>query len=250
MLEYYVQGGINMSNLETWIIQNYPDELMNALSLIDKDSKNNILFTNCESSFLLGGIYINSIKFDTILFSEDSKVLILLMKNGIVDKNDIIKYLDTNQINYNEVVFNKKYNDNEIPLYNEIPELWFCTSNIELENSLFHTEINFDSKYCVYYPNLSGSISLEYISTDNQKINMTRLKNKSAIVTCDKVILISKALSSDDIIKSIKKMGFRYYVCKDTKPNFVNKENMKNKIFQKRKNKSKILNLKANRFKK
>ena len=79
---------------------------------------------------------------------------------------------------------------------------------------------------------------------------MTRLKNKSAIVTCDKVILISKALSSDDIIKSIKKMGFRYYVCKDTKPNFVNKENMKNKIFQKRKNKSKILNLKANRFKK
>ena len=60
-----------MSNLETWIIQNYPDELMNALSLIDKDSKNNILFTNCESSFLLGGIYINSIKFDTILFSED-----------------------------------------------------------------------------------------------------------------------------------------------------------------------------------
>ncbi len=239
-----------MSNLETWFIQNYPDELMSALSLIEKNSKNNVLFTNCESSFVLGGIHINSIKFDTILLSEESKILILLMKNGVVNKDDITKYLNNNGISYNEVVFCKKYEneDNEKNYYNEIPELWFCTSSIELENALNHTKIKLNSNNCIYYPNISGHFSMKYISKDDEKINMLKFKNNSVITTCDKAILLYKSLSQEDIIETINKMNFIYYISEYSKPKFVNKEFIKNKRLQKKQ--YKVLKLKANHFKK
>lgn len=144
------------SNLDIWAIQHDPEEVHTALENV-KDSDTNILFKNCMSRVKIGSKRLK-VSFDTIFYSEDSDVLILLMKNGDISAEQFQDLLDKKDIKYHEVEFypldlRKRKNDEK--------EIWFAREKYVLEDAIKGSkEKGIDS--CRYYPKLSGNMDFSY----------------------------------------------------------------------------------------
>lgn len=174
-------------NLDVWAIQYYKEELQNALANIKKESRENILFTNCLSNLRIGSNNINTTKFDTVLFSKDSDTLILLMKDGEAKATDIKKYLLENDIIFHEVNFAfEDQSENK----DTLKELWFAREKYVLDDALNDSK-NKGINSCTYYPNITGELELKY-QTNNKKIeNLAGIMNIKGIINFeDKNVLL------------------------------------------------------------
>ena len=174
------------SNLNVYAIQNNPEELKKALEQLKKGF--NYIYSNCMFCIQLGKQEIKSKQFDTFLYNQKSDALIMLMRNGLVNKEDIIKYLKLNNKAFAEITF--------IPLEDinykntkKIPELYFAREKIKVLEALKES-IEKGNNYCKYYPELIGRFYLNYITIDSKTIDIDGRLIKGLLQLDDKIILL------------------------------------------------------------
>lgn len=173
------------SNLDIWAIQNDKEEFHDALKNVTS-SRNNILFRNCLCTFKIEETDIN-VLFDTMFYSEDSDVLILLKQNGALSSYELIEELDKRNIFYNQVIFEDNDFTNDID-YNVKP-IWFAREKYVLNDALKDSKENGFNK-CVYYPNVTGNLSMEYLTKTIEREKVDGRDFKGLIELEDKLILL------------------------------------------------------------
>lgn len=173
------------SNLDIWAIQGVKEEINDALENVTSSSTN-ILFRNCLCTFKIEETDIN-VLFDTMFYAEDSDTLILLMRGGALSSEELISELDKRNIFYNEVNFD----DNDFTYeadYNS-KAIWFAREKYVLDDALKDSKENGFNK-CVYYPNVTGNLSMEYLTStlDTEKVDGRDFKGLLELE--DKLILL------------------------------------------------------------
>ena len=223
------------SNLDVWAIQYYPEALLTALSKIQEGM--NIIYSNCVCHFKVGDEVITNREFDTILYNEESDILILLMRNGKAKKEDIIKYLDENNKKYAEVTFDASVLEN-YQNDDSIPEIWFAREECVLDDALSDSK-NKNVNECTIYPNIDSSISFGYIANVDNNYSIDGRIFKCLIKLDDKLIFIinqldnvdkngiSRNLTENDIFRLLNKYGFEYEEIYDTPNLHVDKTRKK-----------------------
>ena len=223
------------SNLDVWAIQYYPEALLTALNKIQEGM--NIIYSNCVCHFKVGDEVITNREFDTILYNEESDILILLMRNGKAKKEDIIKYLDENNKKYAEVTFDASVLEN-YQNDDSIPEIWFAREEYVLDDALKDSKSK-NVNECTIYLNIDSSISFGYIANVDNNYSIDGRIFKSLIKLDDKLIFIinqldnvdengiSRNLTENDIFELLNKYGFEYEESYDTPNLHVDKTRKK-----------------------
>lgn len=190
------------SNLDIWAIQYYPEELINAINKINGGL--NIIYSNVKCDLTIGSEKVISRQFDTILYNEESDILIMLSRDGLVKKEDMIKYLENNNKRYIEISFNYEIFD-----YKEkdnVPELWFAREKYVLEEAL-QDSLNKDIDTCKFYPYISSKLKLGFLSKNYDYLNLDKIYFKGLIKLEDKIILIMNQKNNIDEFKNSRNMG-------------------------------------------
>lgn len=202
------------SNLDVWAIQDDPNELYTALDQIKEGL--NIIYSNCICDFTVGENRVISRRFDTILYNEESDVLIMLMKNGKASKEEMIAYLEKNNKRYAEITFSKEdefYDSNSTS-----KEIWFARDGYVLEDATMDS-IDKNITTCDFYPMVEGNMSFNYRTSQNEKFSIDGRIFKGVVEFLDKVILIinqknhmdaldvDHTLSLSEVIKTIEDKG-------------------------------------------
>ena len=225
-----------MSNLDVWAIQYYPEELLTALTQIKEGM--NIIYSNLTCAFRIGSKDIKTRQFDTILYNEESDILIMLMRGGVAKKEDIIKFLEDNNKPYSEVTFSPsviEYNDKD-----SIPELWFAREEYVIKDALNDSKIK-GINYLEYYPNVIGNINLGYITnSNNSNISIDGRSIKGLIKLEDKIVLIinqennkDKNLDFINIISIIRENNMEFDIVLDKEVDII-KDNCSKHIYNKK----------------
>ena len=224
-----------MSNLDVWAIQYYPEELLTALTQIKEGM--NIIYSNLTCAFRIGSKDIKTRQFDTILYNEESDILIMLMRGGQAKKEDMIKYLEDNNKQYTEVSFAptiEYYRDSD-----SIPELWFAREEYVIKDALNDSKIK-GINYLEYYPNVIGNINLGYITnSNNSNISIDGRSIKGLIKLEDKIVLIinqennkDKNLDFINIISIIRENNMEFDIVLDKEVDII-KDNCSKHIYNK-----------------
>lgn len=225
-----------MSNLDVWAIQYYPEELLTALTQIKEGM--NIIYSNLTCAFRIGSKDIKTRQFDTILYNEESDILIMLMRGGQAKKEDMIKYLEDNNKQYTEVSFAptiEYYRDSD-----SIPELWFAREEYVIKDALNDSKIK-GINYLEYYPNVIGNINLGYITnSNNSNISIDGRSIKGLIKLEDKIVLIinqennkDKNLDFINIISIIRENNMEFDIVLDKEVDII-KDNCSKHIYNKK----------------
>ena len=172
------------SDLDIWAIQFYPKKLYTALNRIGDGV--NIVYSNVISNLKLDNENIVGRSFNTVLYNDDKKILIMLMDGCIANKSDIVKYLAQNNKKFVEIRFmiNKQKNNSD-----EEREFWFVKDEIVLEEAVKNS---FNKSYdkCKIDPNVKGSFDLSYKNNDHKKMIINKVDIKGVIEFKDKIILL------------------------------------------------------------
>lgn len=173
------------SNLDIWAIQNVKEEINDALENVTSSSTN-ILFRNCLCTFKIEETDIN-VLFDTMFYAEDSDTLILLMRNGTLTSEELINELEERNIFYHEVNFDD--NDFTYEADSNAKPIWFAREKYVLDDALKDSKENGFTK-CNYYPNVTGTLSMEYLTStlDTEKVDGRDFKGLLELE--DKLILL------------------------------------------------------------
>lgn len=173
------------SNLDVWAVQDDPRELYTAMDQIKEGLS--IIYSNCICDFSVGGHSILSRRFDTVLYNEESDVLILLMKSGEATKKDMISYLEEKNKRYAEITFSRPdelyYSDTSSK------EIWFARDGSVLEDAIGDS-ISKDIPTCEFYPMVEGTMSFNYMTSFDEKFSIDGRIFKGVVAFDDKVILI------------------------------------------------------------
>lgn len=214
------------SNLDVWAIQTLPEELNTALDNVKTDN-DIILFTNVKSEFSLGDEQITSRQFDTFLYSEENDILVMLMRGGRVTADNIREYLDKKDFSYHEVSFARSPINHKDDL--SIPELWFAREEYVVEDAFKDSIARGSKKDFEYFPFLTGNLSLNY-RTDDEEEDLSFLEEqkpesysvdgrlfRGLIKLEDKIILLisqgeTRNVNASDIGKIAQKYGFTYTI--------------------------------------
>lgn len=176
------------SNLDVWAVQKNPNELVVALERVKKDSKNNILFSNCSCYMQIGSHSIVNKQFDTLLYAEDSDTFVLVQKNGDVGAEDIRNYLKKKDILFHEVVFELP-DEFEEQSSDELKEIW-----IAREKTVFMDAVKNSKEqgftHCEFYPEVTGNLDLQYFTFDQQKKEFEGRDFQGVVEFPDKIILL------------------------------------------------------------
>ena len=173
------------SNLDVRAIQYYPEKLIPALKNITDGM--NYIYSNCTFDFKIGRKIIKSRKFDTFLYNEESDVLIMLMRDGKVNKEDIIEYLEKNNKPYCEINFYPLYDSFEEK--DNIPEIKFVREKKDLALEIKESAEKGIAS-CDFYPLLESYFMLGYKTIDGEKIEIDGRKFIGLIKLSDKIILL------------------------------------------------------------
>ena len=213
-------------NLNVWAIQYYPEELLNAMSNINDGL--NIIYSNVKCNLNIGKQKINSRQFDTILYNEESNILIMLMRDGLVFKEDIIKYLEDKgkeyvEINFDYSIFDYKEKDN-------VPELWFAQDKNVLEKALKDSLCK-NNNICKYYPLIKSELKFGYLSKYFKYINLTNLYFRGLIKLDDKIIMIinNNKLGMFNVLEIIDNLNIDIKIAYDEEPSIL-EENFSKKL--------------------
>lgn len=202
------------SDLDVWAIQYKEEELEASLSNI-KNTEDIILYTNCLFHFELGGKIIQSKQFDTFLYSEENDILVMVLRDGVINAQDVRDYLDRKEIIYHEVSFTPSIADYED--CSSIPELWIAREAYVLKDALEDTLKKGQEKRCDYYPALDGKMLFSYLTSSNESHPVEGRIFKGVIQTDDKIILLvqqedERNLKYQEVTSLLHDFGFQIHV--------------------------------------
>ena len=182
------------SNLKVYAIQNNIEELKKALLQIEKGF--NYIYSNCMFSIQLGNQKIKSRQFDTFLYNQESDILIMLMRNGQVSKEDIIDYLKSNNKEFSEITFTH-LEDINYKNSKKLPELYFAREKKMVLEAL-KDSLNKGNYNCKYYPDLIGKFYLNYITNASETFDIDGRLIKGLLQLDDKIILLINQICNID----------------------------------------------------
>lgn len=218
------------NDLNLYVPQYYPSELVFGVSKLKSDM--NIIYSNCILTLNIENQIIETGKFDTVLYNEENSVLILLMKNGYITKNDLKKYLELNKSEYSEIIFNQITNEYEET--DSIFDISLVNKKYILEGELKEA-LSRGKKSCEFYPNVVGTSELGYFTTSNEKIKLFDISILSLIKLDDQIILImdqnkyekNDVIDENIVFNVIKKCGFNCEIILNRKPNLSSEKFIK-----------------------
>lgn len=165
-------------------VQDDLDTLKVALDKV-KDTKENILITNCICRLRLGGTRFHTI-FDTALYNDDNNMLILLKENIGITQEEFREILDKNNTIYNEVAF-RDYIRFTKPETEK--EMFFATNSSNFAKAIEKSqEKGIDS--CTYYPAVSGRLTVKYFYDKALQEQLDSYLIRGVIELDDKYILV------------------------------------------------------------
>lgn len=200
--------------------QFYLKELERVLSRLDINS-DIVMYSNVLSNLRIGKYVSVPIFFDICLYSVDSDLLVILMRNGDIRADDIRDYLDERKLFYNEVVFSWQeieYGDNFL-----IPDICFVRDKVGLEKNLFDS-LSKGYGSCCYYPNMEGRFDLEYMTNYCENFIGIDARNiKGMIQFGDKLILLTHRMKKrqsfgvalDEVMEVLDKYAIDCEVCEN-----------------------------------
>lgn len=171
------------TNYDIWAIQQYPQEIVNAIDGLE-DSQDNILYNNCRSYLRIGDRKLK-IQFDTALFCEDKERLILLKRDGNLTPDMLRMILDEKKIPYNEVTFL----EGQPVQQDELKEIWFARDKYVLDDALRESRDK-GIDVCEYYPDLGGRLELRYTDDDGHYVTFYKQSIRGAMILEDKIIIL------------------------------------------------------------
>ena len=207
-----------LNNCDIWAIQYYPEVLLTALENI-KTGEKVIVYKNCSSKFKIGDKLISTRQFDTVLYSEESDLLILLMRGGKATYEQIINFLLKNKINYIEQDL-KEINKEDYEDGDDIPELWFAREKYVVQDGINESKEK-GIKKLKYYKNVQSQLLIG----NNDKYETIELRCKGIIQLKDKLIMIinhnyNKNMTEQQVIDCIINSNIQYEIDEDCSPDF------------------------------
>ena len=212
------------SNLDVWSIQNYPEKLYTALNKIDKGL--NIIYSNTLSRLLVGNHITYNINYNTIIYNNDSDILILIENNDIT-KDEIINYFEKNKKKYVEVTFYSFKNNFD---NNKLPEIWYARDISILEDAI-NNSINKGNFNATFYPYAYVQLNIGFKNNIKDNIEIDGRLCKGIIKFKDKIILLInqknnidkfnriKTVTAEKALYMFKKYNINTSISYDTMPN-------------------------------
>ncbi len=145
--------------LDIWAIQNNPSEIYAALQNIKSDV---LIYKNVMCKFKIAGRNVKSLKYNDIIYSKDSDVVIFLLHSNKKILEQAEAYFEQNNIDYNIVEFmdteSKKNKQNETE---NLPEFWFARDVYVLEDAVKES-VSMGNSNCQFYPNIQSLIRFKH----------------------------------------------------------------------------------------
>ncbi len=194
--------------LDIWAIQNNPEELYTALKNIKTDV---VIFKNVICKFKVGSKTVK-MQYDSLIYSEESDTIILLMRGGEAKIEDAEKYFEDNNIEYDIVNF-MDLSEDYAPT--KTKEFWFARESYVVEDAV-KDSITKGNLSCYYNPDIMGHIYFDYYyGKNNKQGNLISIPLKGYIEFEDKFILPThsrkqKNIYVDDIINILKHNRIKY----------------------------------------
>jgi len=186
---------MNKKVLDIWAIQYISTELQIALAQLKTNDV--IVFDNTSVELKIGETLISDKIFSCVIFSEESDTMILIMKHADVGTEDVIKYLENNNIHYSLVSFLPIETENS---EEKTPEIWFARDPYVVSDAC-------DDSLTKNITNLTYSLDrttpaklkFKYLTSSKQKKEAfdTNIYFKGIITLEDKIILIVDTFTED-----------------------------------------------------
>ena len=190
-----------MEKPRLYTIQNDKKKMKSILKKISKDSLN-IIYTNCITFIEIGRRNINII-FDTILYNEKDNILIMIMKDGLINEETLIELLDKMDIKYHNIVFDNNLDNLYFP--KNTKEL-YMTDNKRIIKNAISNSINNNINRCIYYPNVEGNFSIVYYNRHGRKEKLYEEELYGLIDLDDKMILINKENNYNETLSTLEEI--------------------------------------------
>ena len=225
-------------NLDVWAIYRDPEHVLDALNIIlskkDEITKEGPLrlFVNCTSSFIVNGVNVGRYM-DTIICSRQADIALCIssaryydedMGNISASAQDIVSFLEKNDIPYEVVTGIPQEDDIDNPL---IPEIWMIRERYVLEDSIKESKEK-GCKECVIYPDTSAKLSMGYYLKDNTYMEIWGLNFKGLVETDNSWSFLidendSRNITIEDAKEIINDYGLNYTVGNNPLHNKVKK---------------------------
>ena len=201
------------SNLDIWAVQEDGSEIFTALDQIK--SGVSIIYDNCVCNMSIGSNLIHCREFSTVIYNEESDVLILVMKTSSATREDAIKYLSEKNLPFVEVTFlEQSERDDDL----DVPIIWFAREAYVLEDAI-KDSVEKGEQSCTYYPKLKGDLKLNYINNNFAPEQVDGRLFRGLISFEDKIILFvsqkdnvdengnSRNVTKDTVLELLGKYG-------------------------------------------
>ena len=198
-----------MSNRKIITIQRNTNSL---ISLIKKMRETNpIFYENVQSNITVGGRQI-PIQFDKVLANEE--YLILFLKNGKLNSEQILDLLEKESIHYSIVSFLKEEENYYYTL--DSKQLSFVMEKETLKKEIQNSKKKgIDS--CTYLPNTCGTITLSYQNSNGESEKIYKEQMKEIMDLEDRLILMKKEIPEEEIIETLIEEEMNVSIRKETK---------------------------------
>lgn len=210
-----------IENLDVWSPQYNSSDLNAALDGWKNEDINTcqtILFSNVKCVFKIGENILPNKQWDTFLYSPNNDKLVMLLRDGAVNVDDLRRELDKRRIVYHEVTFSKSidsYQDDS-----SIPQFWPARDKSVLDEFIKDSVDNENCMHGIYYPEIKGSLIFSYQTNDNSVIPIEGRIIDGIIEMDDKIILLLKfnniKLDSKDIIEILNNNKIDYNISYET----------------------------------
>jgi len=211
-----------MANLRIKAIQYNTDDLYPILDTLGNGF--NIIYSNLKSNIKLNGIKLTTRKFDKMLYNKEDNIIILLMRDGVISKDDIIEYLEIYDKPYAEVTFEENIYD-DYKNDNNIPEIIFINNKKALCEEL--TKHWCQGNYnCIYFNKLKASYNFGYMSKFGERFSIDKKSFKGVIRFKNKLMLLSDEdnLTEENIKNILNTYQINFVINEEDKFDLSDKE--------------------------
>ena len=143
--------------LDIWAIQNNPLEIYSALKNIKSDV---IIYKNVLCKFKIADKNVRYIKYNDVIYSKDSDVVIFLLRSNRQYLEKAEKYFDEHGVDYNIVTLMNTENETKIEAKN-LPEFWYARDAYVIEDAVSDS-VSKGHNNCMFYPAVKSLIRFKY----------------------------------------------------------------------------------------
>ena len=199
--------------LDIYAVQGISEELPFALDNIKTDDA--IIFENAIIELKIDEEKIMDKIFCCVIYSEESDVMIMIMKNSPVTSEDAKNYLDSKGIKYHTVTFIEDEHEYETEV--TTPEIWFARDSQVVEEAVCDSKSkSLESLTFTFNPETKSRLKFHFLtSAEKNKITFDgKIRFKGMIKLEDKIVLLVDQEDITDksikksVIKILKKHGF------------------------------------------